>query len=279
MIHLSRKGKVLGKYAADEIVQMLKSGQIQPSDFWWTVGMKEWVKFADKNPPTDLPEARPASAWGPKDWRTRPPIDPSVSNPPPASDKQIELIKTFGIIPPADISKADASRWIDNLIGNDDAETARSERQIKELAKAQKGMTPSGYYRREMQTYIESAEEIRKSMEEDIKAMQQEIQDEMKEAEAMMSVRVDFWEAVIKTANPGASNGDADALDVFMIETADEEVAPSILMRLVKLAAKIGRVPSRMEIEEAINKADSQSRDWDETEPDLVLKSLNSSGA
>ncbi len=267
VIYLSRSGKVLGKYTAGEIAKLLKSGQIQPGDFWWTSGMKVWVKISDKTPPNDLPETTALSTWGPKDWRTRPPVDLSVSNSTSASDKQIELIKTFGITPPADISKADASRWIDNLIGNEAAEAARNEKQIAEMIKAQKKATPSGNYRREMQLYIESAEEIRKSSE-------QEIQDEMKEAESMMSVRVDFWDAVIKTANAGSPNGDADALDVFMVETGEEEPPPALLKGLLKSASSLGRVYPRNEIEGALKKADAQSKDWDESAPDLVLRIL-----
>jgi hypothetical protein len=269
MIHISRKGVILGKYAPEEIASMLEGGKIESEDYWWMNGMKEWIQVSKEKPPVSSPPPIEVK-WGKEDWMRRPPVGANRPTSPLASDKQVQLIKTFGIAPPADLTKSDASRWIDNLIDNDFAERERTDMQInREMKRAKEGFgcggfrTPSGNYRNEMSQYIEEAETRR-----------QEMQEQLDEAATYMKLRVEFWEAVIKTALPEAENGDEDALGIFLIEIADELADDKLLTHLVREAAVIGRIPLQSEIEAAIRLADSDSKTWDDDDPELVIKKL-----
>jgi hypothetical protein len=269
MIHISRKGVILGKYAPDEIAAMLKDGKIESEDYWWMDGMKEWIQVSKEKPPVSSPPPIEVK-WGKEDWMRRPPVGANSPTSPLASDKQVQLIKTFGITSPADLTKSDASRWIDNLIDNEFAESARTDMQInREMKRAKEGFgcggfrTPSGEWRHEMSQYIEEAETRR-----------QEMQESMDEAGRNMKLRVEFWEAVIKTALPEAENGDEDALEIFQLEIGSFDTDPKLLARLVRAAASIGRVPLQSEIETVIRLADSDSKTWDDDNPELVIKKL-----
>jgi hypothetical protein len=100
------------------------------------------------------------------------------------------------------------------------------------------------------------------------------MQESMDEAGRNMKLRVEFWEAVIKTALPEAENGDEDALEIFQLEIGSFDTDPKLLARLVRAAASIGRVPLQSEIETVIRLADSDSKTWDDDNPELVIKKL-----
>jgi hypothetical protein len=201
MIHISRKGVVLGKYAPHEIAAMLKDGKIESEDYWWMDGMKEWIQVSKEKPPASSPPTLPlqtswvgdpwlvsedwqvppaiepgddrpatesqksiltdygispaeglkgkqASAWISKlprypvdstetnrsypleSWRSRPPKEKHTSRTSPASEKQLALIRTFDLQPPADLTKQEASRWIDTLLNSEEADIIRTNRNL-----------------------------------------------------------------------------------------------------------------------------------------------------
>lgn len=270
MIHISRSGKVIGKHTPIDVAAKIAAGEILPTDYWWTAGMTEWVQVLKQKPPAADTPKQSAPKWGKKDWMSRPPADPAAPASPPASEKQVELIKTFGITPPSDLTKADASRWIDNLIGNELAEDARNKKLIEsELKRADKGFgcgghrTPSGQYRNEMTGYAEAAE-----------AARLEMQENLDEAKNFMGLRVEFWEAILKTGNPDAENGDEDAIEVFILESAEELADRNLLGRLTRLASAVGKIPTRSQIAEAVKLADAASATWDDDKPELFFEKL-----
>jgi len=42
MISVSRDGVIVGKFTDDQITQLLRAGELLPSDLYWTVEMKDW---------------------------------------------------------------------------------------------------------------------------------------------------------------------------------------------------------------------------------------------
>ena len=213
MIHISRKGVVIGKHAPAEIAAMLKAGTIKAADYWWINGMKEWMQISKEKPPTSLPPSldaknekpnqitssektswvgdpwlvsedwqvqpeiepgddkpatesqksiltdygispaeglkrKQASAWISKrprypvdssetnrsypleSWRSRPPMEKHTSRTAPASENQLVVIRSFDLQPPADLTKQEASRWIDTLFNSEEADIIRTNRII-----------------------------------------------------------------------------------------------------------------------------------------------------
>lgn len=158
--HLAIDGKNIGQFTAAEIKSKVSSGQLTRSAYWFDVGAKKWVSVAEGlpvepsashvshslpvGPAADesaslkkwrdvvatyaLRESETARVYGEQDWESCPPRELVTDSTCPATSKQVDLIKGFVDSVPGDLSKAEASRWIDNLIDNKLAIKARSRR-------------------------------------------------------------------------------------------------------------------------------------------------------
>jgi len=62
--YLSRDGEQFGPFTPDQIQEMLLSGQILPSDFFWQEGMAEWGVVSDNWQPVSTPAPSPPKPSG-----------------------------------------------------------------------------------------------------------------------------------------------------------------------------------------------------------------------
>lgn len=295
--HIARLGKIIGQYSPEDLAKALADGSVKGGDHWWKAGMKDWLLVSAESPlmPEPTKEVEPATpAEG--DWRVRPKHRPShYYADEPATEKQLALIKDAGLTDLAGLTKYDASRWLDLILGTDDGRKSLNERQFQTMQKKQEeneeaGLgcdghrTPSGQYRKEikycLQAIEEKKEEIRKEIEDDpdnnehyLSALKDEEKDYGVEIDQQMTNRADYWIWVVE-----CSKEDED--DKYEMMSTNENwetymyVEDALAEKLFSIASRLPRVPTVEEVKSLLAKLDAGSDDWDDAQPDLLLAEL-----
>ena len=305
--HIARRGKIIGQFSDDELAKGLSSGSIVGGDDWWRQGMKEWLLVSSNNPlPPETPKPQSTKSQAEQDWRIRPKHRKSLYGDVPATEKQLALLKQAGVTDLVGLTKYDASRWIDLILGSEEghrslAERQFAERQEREERNKQAGLgcnghrTPSGQYREDILSSFKAIEELRAKAQRAIKEeeegendpeVKKEILADLKEEEKSMREsdledieqamgnRVDYWIWVITCAKI------KDADERFETMRQDEGwstyiyVEDALVNKLFSLASRLPRIPTKREIKNLLIKLDERSVDWDDTQPDLLLVEL-----
>jgi hypothetical protein len=294
--HIARLGKVIGQYSPEGLAKALTDGSIQGGDHWWRAGMKDWLLVSAESPLIAEPRKVAEPATSPEgDWRVRPKHKPSLYGDEPATEKQLALIKDAGLTDLAGLTKYDASRWLDLILGTDDGRRSLNERQFQAMQEKQAeneeaGLgcdghrTPSGQYRKEvkfcLQAIEEKREETRREIEDDpdskedyLSALRDEEKDYGAEIDQQMINRADYWIWVIKCSK-------AEEDDRYEMMSSDESwetymyVENALAEKLFSVASRLPRVPTKKVIKDLLAKLDAGSDDWDDTQPDLLLAEL-----
>ena len=309
--HIARLGKVIGQYSPEDLAKALADGSVNGGDHWWRAGMKDWKLVSAESPliPEPTKAAEPATPTE-GDWRVRPKHKPSQYGDEPATEKQLALIKDAGLTDLAGLTKYDASRWLDLILGTDDGRKSLNERQFqamqeKQVENEKAGLgcdghrTPSGQFRKEINFCLKCIEEKRAKILKEMESIKQDMEDDpdnKKEYAAMlkesqkayrdeekdylpdiaqqMVKRAEYWIWVIKysKSKPGKDPQD------LMSDGADWEiymyVEDTLAEKLFSVARRLPRVPTKKEVKDLLAKLDAGSADWDDTQPDLLLAEL-----
>jgi len=294
--HIARLGKVIGQYSPEDLAKALADGLIQAGDHWWRAGMKDWKLVSAESPlmPEPTKTAEPATpAEG--DWRIRPKHKPSLYGDEPATEKQLALIKDAGLTDLAGLTKYDASRWLDLILGTDDGRKSLNERQFQAMQEKQAeneeaGLgcdghrTPSGQYRKEIKFCLEwikeKTDEALQSIEDEPESeafytthLKKEEQELRESIDQQMSNRAEYWIWVIECSK-------AEEDDRYEMMSSNENwetymyVEDTLAEKLFSVASRLPRVPTNMEVKDLLAKLDAGSDDWDDTQPDLLLSEL-----
>jgi hypothetical protein len=291
--HIARLGKVIGQYSPEDLAKALTDGLIQGGDHWWRAGMKDWKLVSAESPlmpePTNTAEpATPAEG----DWRIRPKHKPSLYGDEPATEKQLALIKDAGLTDLAGLTKYDASRWLDLILGTDDGRKSLNERQFQAMQERQEQnekagigcdghRTPSGQYRKEMRAYLDDLSEKQAALREaiaecpeDEEELLAEFENDKKECQAeldvQMDMRIDYWLWVIRAWRDGEN-------PFGYVEYFSEDflsVDEALMNHLFAEGAKVSVIPSREAVKQVLLKLDSASETWDDDHPDLLITTL-----
>jgi hypothetical protein len=259
--------------------------------------MKDWKLVSAESPlmPEPTKTAEPATpAEG--DWRIRPKHKPSLYGDEPATEKQLALIKDAGLTDLAGLTKYDASRWLDLILGTDDGRKSLNERQFQAMQEKQAeneeaGLgcdghrTPSGQYRKEIKFCLEwineKKEEARQSIEDEPESeefyaskLEEEEQELRESIDQQMESRAEYWIWVIE-----CSKEEEDDRYEMMSSNENWEtymyVEDTLAEKLFLVASKVPSVLANKEvIKDLLAKLDASSDDWDDTQPDLLLKEL-----
>lgn len=295
--HIARLGKVIGQYSHEDLAKGLANGTIKGQDHWWRPGMKDWKLVSAESPlmpEPPKPEKPPTRVEG--DWRVRPRHNPSQFGDEPATEKQLALIKDAGLTDTVGLTKYDASRWIDLILGTDDGRESLNDRQFQAMQEKQEqnekaGLgcdghrTPSGKYREEIKCILkyfeEKKEEARQSIEDDpdekayyLSSLKDDEKEYKQEVDEQMTWRAEYWIWVIKCSKAKTADkrwemmsGD-ESWETYMY------VEDALADKLFAIASRLARVPTKKEIKDLLARLDSGSDDWDDTQPDLLLAEL-----
>jgi len=259
--------------------------------------MKDWKLVSAESPlmpePTNTAEpATPAEG----DWRIRPKHKPSLYGDEPATEKQVALIKDAGLTDLAGLTKYDASRWLDLILGTDDGRKSLNERQFQAMQEKQAeneeaGLgcdghrTPSGQYRKEIKFCLEwineKKEEARQSIEDEPESeefyaskLEEEEQELRESIDQQMENRAEYWIWVIE-----CSKEEEDDRYEMMSSNENWEtymyVEDTLAEKLFSVASRLPRVPTNKEVKDLLAKLDAGSDDWDDAQPDLLLSELS----
>lgn len=291
--HIARLGEVIGQYEPEDLEKALADGSVKGGDHWWRQGMTDWKLVSVESPlPPPLPKTEQKAPRAEGDWRIRPKHKPSLYGDEPATEKQLALIKDAGLTDLAGLTKYDASRWLDLILGTDDGRKSLNERQFQAMQERQvqnekAGIgcdghrTPSGQYRKEMNAYLEDLKEKEAALREaiaeypeDEEELLAEFENDKKECQegvdGQMDMRIDYWLWVI-----GGWRDDQNPYDFGVM--VSEDVLPvdkALSASLFEEGAKIAVVPSRERVKQVLVKLDAASETWDDDQPDLLISTL-----
>ena len=294
--HIARLGKIIGQYSPGDLAKALADGSVKGGDHWWRAGMKDWLLVSAESPllpePPKLPEpATPDEG----DWRVRPKHKPSQYGDEPATEKQLALIKDAGLTDTFGLTKYDASRWLDLILGTDDGRKSLNERQFQAMQEKQAeneeaGLgcdghrTPSGQYRKEIKFCLEwikeKTDEARQSIEDEPESeafystsLKKEELELRESIDQQMVNRAEYWIWVIE-----CSKAEEDDRYEMMSSNVNWEtymyVEDTLAEKLFSIASRLPRVPIVEEVKGLLAKLDVGSDDWDDTQPDLLLAEL-----
>ena len=291
--HIARLGKIIGQYEPEDLEKALADGSVKGGDHWWRQGMMDWKLVSAESPlPPPLPKTEQKAPRAEGDWRIRPKHKPSLYGDEPATEKQLALIKDAGLTDLAGLTKYDASRWLDLILGTDDGRTSLNERQFQAMQERQDQnekagigcdghRTPSGQYRKEMNAYLEDLKEKEAALREaiaeypeDEEELLAEFENDKKECQegvdGQMDMRIDYWLWVIE-----GWRDDQNPYDFGVM--VSEDVLPvdkALSAHLFEEGAKIAVVPSRERVKQVLMKLDAASATWDDDQPDLLIATL-----
>jgi hypothetical protein len=291
--HIARVGKIIGQYSLEDLAKALANGTIKGEDHWWRPGMKDWKLVSAESPfIPELPNPAKPPTQAEGDWRVRPKHKPSQFGDEPATEKQLALIKDAGLTDLAGLTKYDASRWLDLILGTDDGRKSLNERQFQTMQEKQEeneaaGLgcdghrTPSGQYRKEMNAYLDDLKEKEAALREaiaeypeDEEELLTEFENDKKESQdgvdGQMDMRIDYWLWVIE-----GWRDDENPYDFGVM--VSEDVLPvdkALAAHLFEEGAKIAVVPSRERVKQVLMKLDAAFETWDDDQPDLLISTL-----
>jgi len=258
IIHIARDGVKIDMQQLGEIIRLFDAGTFKPTDHYWMSGMAEWGSLRDliakSRTPPPLPEDK-----GPKPaWMSPPKHKASIYGEEPATDKQKDFLLCFGVTIPADLTKYDASRWLDLLMENEEAMAHKTEIEMQGVfernekydqeGKCDHGFkTHSAYYRSEYNAYKED--------------------DDEEDAKCAMENRIDIWYEIIKLCM------DCTYEDL-LFNSESFETHMNTLESLREYAKLFKVCPTKKQIKDMLKQLDDQSPTWDDDTPELLLKRL-----
>lgn len=291
--HIARLGKIIGQYEPEDLEKALADGSVKGGDHWWRQGMTDWKLVSVESPfPPPLPKIEQKAPRAEGDWRIRPKHKPSLYGDEPATEKQLALIKDAGLTDLAGLTKYDASRWLDLILGTDDGRKSLNERQFQAMQERQDQnekagigcdghRTPSGQYRKEMNAYLEDLKEKEAALREaiaeypeDEEELLAEFENDKKECQqgvdGQMDMRIDYWLWVIEGWRDDQNPYDFGVMVSEDVLPVDKALSAS----LFEEGAKIAVVPSRERVKQVLVKLDAASETWDDDQPDLLITTL-----
>lgn len=258
IIHIARDGVKIDMQQLAEIIRLFDAGTFKPTDHYWMSGMAEWGSLKDLIAKSRTPPPLPQDNAPKPAWMTPPKHKASIYGEEPATEKQKDFLLCFGVTLPADLTKYDASRWLDLLMENKEAIAHKTEIEMKNVferiekydqeGKCDHGFkTHSAFYRSEYNAYMESGDR--------------------EDAKGAMDSRIDIWHEIIKLCM------DCTYADLIFNSECFETHMDTL--ELLYEHAKLFKVcPTKKQIKDMLKQLDDQSRTWDDDTPELLLRRL-----
>jgi len=258
IIHIARDGVVIDKQSLNVVIKLFNTQRFKPTDHYWMSGMSEWGSLKDLVERTNKqPQIAEAKKSIPA-WMVPPKHIPSNFGDEPATKKQKDYLLTFGVNLPDNLTKYDASRWLDILTNNNEAQKRQSEietnntlnrlNQYSREGKYTHGFrTFSGYYRSEINSCVNSGD--------------------LMDAKEQWKYRIDSWHELIKLSMKTSKEEVMSLWEEFQCDLDALEL-------MYEYAKNFKVCPKKVEIADALKQLDSESPTWDDDTPELLLKRL-----
>jgi hypothetical protein len=302
-IYVYRDGEEIRSWPEEEFCALISSGEIRPDDYFRFEGTSDWSLVSTYTPPhrheaeglskTDTPKAKP-------DWR----LDS-------ATEKQINYLASFGVTPPAGLTKGEASDLIEQC--TNDPEALERQRQLREIRyeeeRRDRAGFPSFYLKADIIRASRNLEEIKdrrdktkrevstKTKEltaaqkkfdpatsDDEKAdMQRLIDDTKLDLENAQSELADF-PGELEDAQRELKDARSSRIGFWKATFKEDWILSDEESRLIDFAdtidslyARYGRyfkIPTNKEVIDILEALDKASPDWDKREPHAFYAAL-----
>lgn len=161
-IQIARDGVTIGYLDIDELPDALEQAVVLPTDHGWHQGLTEWrllSELASPNPAMVQSSPKPSVASPRKrNWRDD-----------PATEKQINFLKSFGVSAPMDLTKGEASDLINSCQSDPQALQIQGDNRMAEweasMERARSERTQLGAYsfRRDVEAAASEIEAMQKA--------------------------------------------------------------------------------------------------------------------
>lgn len=258
IIHIARDGVKIDMQQLAEIIRLFDAGTFKPTDHYWMSGMAEWGSLKDLIAKSRTPPPLPQDNAPKPAWMTPPKHLQYGDFDPPATDNQREYLLCFGVTIPANLTKYDASRWLDLLTDSPEACEYRDKLQVERISEqwaknTEEGKhyshgfkTFSGHFRSEYNAYMEDGDKSG--------------------AKEQMKFRADTWHELIKLSI------NSPLQDLFIY--GEFQSHPESLCLLYEHASVFKVCPTKKQIKDMLKKLDDESATWDDDTPELLLRRL-----
>lgn len=303
-ISIARAGKTLGEYSLDSLKAELRAGTISPNDFAWHEALPAWMTVAEvfAGLGEQVPKIQPVKEQRPvySDWR----LDP-------ATEKQLDYLRSFGVEPKRGLTKGDASDLIDKA-QNDPVAVERQEKSRAteyERKREEEIKFPSYFLRRTIQTARDGLEDCKrqkaetksdlapltrrlaaaeKKQERDLlnDALVDEIQaikSEIEEVEATLGDYPSDLEEPQEELKCNLSlrsnfwKSTFSPMGAVMVDSSDLIDYADTIDRLHDQFGRFFKIPTNKQISDILEALDKASPDWDKKEPHAFYAKLKAS--
>jgi hypothetical protein len=295
-VYVYRNGEKIRSWPEEEFRTLIASGEILPDDYFRHEGTSKWSLVSTYTPPDQQEAEGPVKTSSTKvhhDWRSG-----------AATEKQINYLATFGVTPPAGLTKGQASDLIERCVN--DPEAVARQRQLREIRyeeeRRDRASFPSFYLKADIAgaaREVEAIKEHRSKTRAEISAKKKELSAARRKLERAKddNEKADA-QAEINNINTDLEAAESELSDFPLeLEDAQTELKDARLKRLAfwkatfrgdwvladeedrlgefadtidQLYAKYGRqfkVPANKQVTDILEALDKDSRDWDKREP------------
>jgi hypothetical protein len=303
-ISVSRAGQTIGEYSLEALKSEISGGTISPNDFAWHDALPAWMTVAAvlAGLGEQVPRIQPVKEKKPvySDWR----LDP-------ATQKQLDYLRSFGVEPKPGLTKGDASDLIDKA-QNDPIAVDRQEKfraTEYERKREEEIKFPSYFLRRAIQATREGLEDCKrlkvdsksqlapltrrlavaeKKQERDLlnDALVDEIQAIKNEIEEIEATLGDYPSDLNDAQEELKSNlslrsnfwkSTFSPMGAVMVDSSDLIDYADNIDRLHDQYGRFFKIPTNKQISDILEALDKASPDWDKREPHAFYATLKAS--
>jgi hypothetical protein len=300
----------LGPFTVDGLVEKLEAGAVRPSDYYFEEGMTDWERvralplskrfLATSKQKRMLDEMRVRY----DEFLTKADVSSILANQ-PATAKQLDYLKSFGVMPVAPLTKTQASEMIERCL----ADPAARERQIQfkaeefERRQRERETYPSYYLKEDMlsaerelialkrahedkinqverdrrklqefqQQLEKSRDEIQRfELEQKIVLIQENIESIEDETQERLTELKEAEEELLYHQQLRAKFWQATFSDALLDQDDLEDLADYLdMIDRLQSSSRHLKVPTLQQVDTILAALDSTSTDWDKQQPEL----------
>lgn len=304
-LQVSRDGVVIGVLELENLATSIAGGTVLPTDFGWHEGMTDWKPVSELAPATE-PKKKAKPPKLPvvkKDWRQE-----------PATEKQIEFLKSFGVAPAPGLKKGEASELIDQCVNDPDARRVQEEKRFASWEAAaeqqrQERASSGGYsFRKDVEVAKAAvAEEMKRisASKAETSAKNKGLALLQKKLPAATGDAKEELEEQIENLECDLSDLECDPIDlqgykeelkeaetvrlkfwkatfkedwIMSADASDHEILVDVSSTIDRFFEAYGRYfksPTNKQIKDILESLDKASPDWDKVQPDAFFARLH----
>jgi predicted nucleic acid-binding Zn-ribbon protein len=309
----------LGPFTDEELMEKVKSGAVRPADYYFIEGMRDWERVAHlpvcKKLLATSRQKQMLDEMGVKydEFLTKTDVSGILANQ-PATQRQLDYLKSFGVTPAASFTKAQASEMIERCVADPVAREQQAQIRAAEFERQRREREafPSYYLKQDIvaaerelaglkRTYEEKTNELARDRRKlgKLQRLLEKSNDEIERLaleQKIVSVKeeIESTEAEIERCSEDLKDAKEEfeyrrslrkkfwkgTFSAGALSSEDLEDLADYLDAIDRLHAEYGRklkVPTLKQVEDLLAAVDNASADWDKERPDRFYSKYTAS--